>query len=190
MATRRSNIDYKGIKHRGVYGGREQSVTGVIKLRAGESLALTDLAHMIPMGENVRPIRMTLAATPVKGTPVLSGGVMDVGVVKFNDVPFKRPDGTEFPAIPEVANAFGQLTLPTGQPLLVTKEVNRPVAASVPNYAPYRVTLKANTAPLAVTGGDVEIALTVVYVGEQIAEPYVYLDFLSQKVLNDAGRKV
>lgn len=183
MATSRSNIDVKGLRHRGVYAGKEQSLTGVIKLRAGQSLATTDLVQMIPLGENVRPIRFTLLATPVAGTPVLSGGGFNVGVIPYNDVPFKRPDGTEFPAIPTDPDALGTATLPTGQPLLVSAAANRPVANSVPNYAPYRVTLTPS-ATFGVTGGDIELALEVVFLGEQIAEPYVYTEFLSQKVDN------
>lgn len=183
MATSRSNLDYKGIRHRGVYGGKEQELTGIIKLRAGGSIATTDLLQMIPLGENVRPIRVTIMATPTAGTPVLTGGAFNVGVIPYDDVPFKRPDGTEFPAIPTDPDALGTVTLPTGQPLLASVATNRPVANSVPNYAPYRVTLTPSAA-FSVAGGDIDLSLTVVFIGEQIAEPYVYLDFLNQKVKN------
>lgn len=183
MATRRSNLDYKGIKHRGVYGGREQSVTGIVKLTAGQSLATTDLLQMVPLGENVRPTELILHAVPTSGNPVLTGGAFNVGVVPWNDLPFKRPDGTEFPAIPTKADAFGSLTLPSGPLIVRTGAPTRPVATSVPNYAPYRVTLTPSAA-FSVAGGDIELSLTVIYVGEQVAEPYVYTDFLSQKVEN------
>lgn len=183
MATRRSNVDYKGIKHRGVYGGREQSVTGIVKLTDGQSLATTDLLQMIPLGENVRPVEIYLHAVPTSGNPVLTGGAFNVGVVPWNELPFKRPDGTEFPVIPVDADAFGSLTLPSGPLIVRTGAPTRPVATNVPNYAPYRVTLTP-TAAFSVAGGDIELSLTVVYVGEQIAEPYVYTDFLDQKVQN------
>ncbi len=185
MAIIRSNIDQKGIRHRGVYGGKEQSITGVVKLTAGQTLATTDILHMLPLGENVRPLRIAVHAAPLSGSPVLTGGAMNVGVVPYDNVPFKRPDGTEYPAIPTSANALGTLTLPTGQPLQDTQpEAARPVATSVPLYAPYRVTLTP-TAAFGVTGGDVELSLTLVYVGEQNPDPYVYTEFLSQKVQND-----
>ncbi|WQZ00976.1 virion associated protein [Stenotrophomonas phage StenR_269] len=183
MATSRSNIDRKNIKHRGLYAGKEQELTGIVKLSAGGSLATTDLLQMIPLGENVRPIRMTLMATPVSGTPVLTGGAFNCGVIPFDDVPFKRADGTEYPAIPTSATALGTFTLPTGQPLLNSVASNRPVANSVPRYAPYRVTLTPGAA-FSVAGGDIELSLTVVFLGEQIAEPYVYTDFLNPKVAN------
>ncbi|MEG0161714.1 MAG: hypothetical protein RR877_10025 [Aurantimicrobium sp.] len=183
MATRRSNTDYKSIKHRGVYGGREQSVTGIIKIRAGETVATTDLLQMIPLGENVRPVDIALHAVPTSGNPVLTGGGFNVGVVPWNSLPFKRPNGTEYPPIPVNASAFGNLVLPSGPLIVRTSAPSRPVATNVPNYAPYRVTLTPS-ATFSVAGGDIELSLTVTYVGEQIAEPYVYTDFLSQKVKN------
>lgn len=183
MATRRSNVDYKGIKHRGVYGGREQSVTGIVKITEGQSLATTDLLQMVPLGENVRPIELVLHAVPVRGNPTLTGGAFTAGVVPWNDLPFKRPDGTEYPVIATDADVFGTLTLPSGPLIVRASTPPRPVVNSVPNYAPYRVTLTPGAA-FSVAGGDIELSLTVVYVGEQVAEPYVYTDFLDQKVKN------
>lgn len=185
MAITKSNLDQKGIRHRGVYGGKEQSVTGVIRLNEGASLATTDILHMIPLGENVRPLRIALHAAPLRGNPVLTGGAMNVGVIPYDNVPFKRPDGTEYPAIPTAPAAFGAITLPTGQPLQDTiAEAPRPVATSVPLYAPYRVTLTPSAA-FSVAGGDIELSLTLVYVGEQFPDGYIYSEFLSQKVGND-----
>lgn len=184
MAITRSNIDQKGVRHRGVYGGKEQSLTGVISLKEGQSLATSDILHMIPLGENVRPLRLALHAVPTRGTPVLTGGAFNVGVIPYDDVPFKSADGTEYPAIPVDADAFGTFTLPTGQPLQDTVgEAPRPVPISVPLYAPYRVTLTPGAA-FSVAGGDIELSLTLVYVGKQIADPYVYTQFLDQKVKN------
>lgn len=183
MATRRSNLDYKDIKHRGVYGGREQSVTGIIKVSAGQTVATTDLLQMVPLGENVRPTEIILHAVPTSGNPVLTGGAFNVGVVPWDSLPFKRPDGKEFPVIPTDADALGTLTLPSGPLIVRTSAPSRPVATNVPNYAPYRVTLTPSAA-FSVAGGDIELSLTVIYVGEQVAEPYVYTDFLSQKVKN------
>jgi len=182
MATKVSNLIRKGNKHRGLYGGKEQDVTGVIRIREGESIATSDLLRMVPLGENVRPIRLTLTATPVRGNPVLTAFTFKAGVVPGTTVPFKRPDGTEYPQLPAKDDALvASMAVPAG--LLVTStSVSRPVANNVPNYAPYDATLVPTTASVA--GGDVDLALTVTFVGEQKAEGFVYTQFINPKVKN------
>ena len=183
MAIKTSNLIKKGIKHRGLYGGKEQDVTGVIRVRDGETIATTDLLRMVPLGENVRPVSLTLTATPVRGTPVLTAFTFKAGVIPGSTVPFKRPDGTEYPQLPTKDDALvASLAIPAGL-LINSTSVNRPVANSVPNYAPYDATL-VPTAAASVAGGDVDLALTVTYVGEQKAEGFVYTRFVNPKVKN------
>lgn len=183
MATKTSNLIKKGIKHRGLYGGKEQDVTGVIRVRAGESIATSDLLRMVPLGENVRPIRLTLTATPVSGNPVLTAFTFKAGVAPASTVPFKRPDGTDYPQLPAKDDALvASMAVPAGL-LATSTSVSRPVANNVPNYAPYDATL-VPTAAASVAGGDVDLALTVTFVGEQKAEGFVYTQFINPKVKN------
>lgn len=183
MATKTSNLIKKGIKHRGLYGGKEQDVTGVIRVRAGESIATSDLLRMVPLGENVRPIRLTLTATPVNGNPVLTAFTFKAGVAPASTVPFKRPDGTDYPQLTADDDALvASMAIPAGL-LITSTSVNRPVANNVPNYAPYDATL-VPTATASVAGGDVDLALTVTFVGEQKAEGFVYTQFINPKVKN------
>lgn len=183
MANRDSNLYKKGLAHRGVYGGKEQTVTGVIRVKAGESIATSDLLRMVPLGENVRPVQLTLTAVPVAGNPVLTAFTFKAGVAPMSDTPYKRPDGTEFPVIPTNDTALvASLAIPAGG-LITSTAVTRPVAASVPNYAPFIATL-VPTAAASVAGGDVDLSLTVVFIGEQKADGLIYDKFMDTKVKN------
>lgn len=183
MANRDSNLYRKGLSHRGVYGGKEQTVTGVIRIKAGESIATSDLLRMVPLGENVRPINIALTATPVAGTPALTGFTFKAGVVPASTTPFKRPDGTEFPVLTADDDALvASLAIPAGL-LIQSAAVLRPVANSVPNYAPYVATL-VPTAAASVAGGDIDLAMTVTFVGEQKADGLIYDQFMNGKVKN------
>ena len=183
MANRDSNLYKKGFAHRGVYGGKEQTVTGVIRVKAGESIATSDLLRMVPLGENVRPVQLTLTAVPVAGNPVLTAFTFKAGVVPMSATPFKRPDGTEFPVLAADDDALvASLAIPAGG-LITSTAVTRPVAASVPNYAPFIATL-VPTATASVAGGDVDLSLTVVFIGEQKADGLIYDKFMDSKVKN------
>lgn len=185
MANRDSNLYKKGLAHRGVYGGKEQSVTGVIRVKAGESIATTDLLRMVPLGENVRPVQITLTAVPVAGTPVLTAFTFKAGVAPMADTPFKRPDGKEFPVLAADDDALvASLAIPAGG-LITSNSVTRPVANSVSNYAPFIATL-VPTATASVAGGDVDLSMTVVFIGEQKADGLIYDQFMNGKVSNDA----
>lgn len=185
MANRDSNLYRKGLAHRGVHGGKEQSVTGVIRIKAGESIATTDLLRMVPLGENVRPVQLILTATPVAGTPVLTAFTFKAGTAPLSTTPFKRPDGTEFPVqAADDDSLVASMAIPAGG-LISSTTVTRPVASSVANYAPYVATL-VPTAAASVAGGDVDLAMTVVFIGEQKADGLVYDKFMDFKVANPA----
>ena len=144
MATLNSDLVVKKIRHRGLYSGKEQSVTGSIKLSAGTSVATTDLLQMVPLGENVRPIRILLQVTPLSGTPVLTNAVFDVGVKSISTTALTRPDGTSYPAlITDADQLAANVTLANNTK--TTIEIPRPVADSVANYGPYYVTLTPDT---------------------------------------------
>lgn len=184
MANRDSNLYKKGLAHRGVYGGKEQTVTGVIRVKDGESIETTDLLRMVPLGENVRPVQLTLTAVPVAGNPVLTAFTFKAGVAPMSDTPFKRPDGTEFPVLAADDDALvDSLSIPAGG-LVTSTAVTRPVADSVPNYAPYIATLVPAAAAASVAGGDIDLSLTVVFIGEQKADGLIYDKFMDGKVKN------
>ncbi len=181
MATLNSDLVVKKIRHRGLYSGKEQSVTGSIKLSAGTSVATTDLLQMVPLGENVRPIRILLQVTPLSGTPVLTNAVFDVGVKSISTTALTRPDGTSYPALVTDADQLAaNVTLANNTK--TTIEIPRPVADSVANYGPYYVTLTPDTSAFSVAGGDILVSAEVVFLGEIKPDAMVYTSWNSQKV--------
>lgn len=181
MATLNSDLVVKKIRHRGLYSGKEQSVTGSIKLSAGTSVATTDLLQMVPLGENVRPIRILLQVTPLSGTPVLTNAVFDVGVKSISTTALTRPNGTSYPAlITDADQLAANVTLANNTK--TTIEIPRPVADSVANYGPYYVTLTPDTSAFSVAGGDILVSAEVVFLGEIKPDAMVYTSWNSQKV--------
>ena len=181
MATLNSDLVVKKIRHRGLYSGKEQSVTGSIKLSDGSSVATTDLMQMVPMGENVRPIRILLQVTPLSGTPVLTNAVFDVGVKSISTTALTRPDGTSYPALTTDSDQLAaNVTLANNTK--TTIEIPRPVADSVAKYGPYYVTLTPDTSAFSVAGGDILVSAEVVFLGEIKPDAMVYTTWNSQKV--------
>lgn len=187
MANFDSSLVKKGIRHRGVYGGKEQDVTGVIRVADGGSIATTDLIRMARLGENVRPIRLALTATPVSGNPSLTNPTFSAGVSPIMTANFQRPDGTEYAPLTEDDDALvASLVIPSGL-LIASVAVSRPVANSVSNYGPYFATLTpAGAGAFSVSGGDIDLALTITFVGEQLADGFVYEEYMNDKVNGDA----
>lgn len=183
MANFDTSLTRKGIRHRGLYAGKEQTVTGVLRVTAGQSIATTDLIRAVPLGENVRPIRLALTATPVSGNPALTNPTFSPGVAPMLTANFQRPDGTVFPALTASATALASnLVIPAGL-LIATISVNRPVANNVPNYGPFFATLTpAGAGAFSVAGGDIDLALSVTFVGEEKSTGFVYTDYINQKV--------
>ncbi len=181
MANFDSSLVKKNIRHRGLYGGKEQEVTGIIRVAAGGAIGTSDLIRMAKLGENVRPIRLALTATPVSGNPVLTAATFSAGVAPILTANFKRPDGTEYPPLSASATALASsLAIPAGL-LIASVAVTRPVANSVSNYGPYFATLTP-TGSFSVAGGDIDLALTITFVGEQVTNGFVYEEYMSSKV--------
>jgi hypothetical protein len=184
MATLSSDLVNKKIRHRGLYVGKEQSLSGSFRIADGASIATTDLMRAVPLGENVRPIRITLLVTPLSGTPVLTNPTFDVGVEPVMATNFKRPDGTEFAPLaadtdilsPDAVIAANSTT---------DIEIPRPVADSVSGYGPFYVTLTPSGAgAFSVAGGDIQLQVEVVFLGEQNADATVYDAFANTKYEN------
>lgn len=173
----------KLVRARGVYSGREQSVTGTLVVRAGTSVALTDLIRAVPVGENGRPIRVIVASTPISGTPVLTNPTFNVGVAPLGGT-YTRLDGTTYPPLAASAAILSPALVLAGDNMKQDIEVARPVADSISNYGPFYVTLTpAGAGAFSVAGGDIELSVTVVLVGEENNNS-IYTTYVNQKVSN------
>lgn len=186
MANHDSNLYRKGINHRGLYGGKEQTVTGLIRLTDGASIPTTgDLIRAVPLGENTRPVRIVLTATPVSGTPVLTNATFNIGVVSKSAETYERPDGTEFAPVSTDADVLAAGVAIDSDNMYADIEVPRPVANSVSNYGPYVVTLTpAGAGAFSVADGDIDLGITVTFLGEQISEGFVYTTYMGTDVNN------
>lgn len=183
MATFNSDIVAKKIRHRGIYTGKEQTVTGSLYVKAGTSIATTDLINAVPLGENVRPIRILLQATTRSGTPVMTNPTFDVGVAPIGGT-FTRPDGTTYPALSADTDLLSPDLLIAANTILDVA-IPRPVADSVANYGPFHVTLTpSGVGAFSVAGGDLELQVSVVYLGEQHPDVNVYTSFAETKYKN------
>jgi hypothetical protein len=189
MATYDSNLFRKNLRQRGLYGGKPQAVTGQIRVGIGgsavaSSIATTDLLRFMKLGENCRPTRIIIVATPISGTPVITNGVFSVGVQQPNANSFTRPDGTVYPAITTSATALVASMTIDADNMKQEIEIKRPAADNVANYAPYNVTLTPITSAFSVAGGTLDLSVTVEFLGEQRATGLVYTDYVNQNVNN------
>lgn len=189
MANYDSALFRKNVRQRGSHGGRLSSVTGVIRFgiagtgSSATGAGVSDLLRMMYIGENIRPVRLILTSTPVSGTPVLANATFNAGIAQVNATSFTRGDQTVYPAPATLATALASgLTINTDNMNTII-EVSRPVADSVSNYAPSIVTLTP-TGAFSVSGGAVDLALTIEYFGEQKTNGFVYTDYVNQKVKN------
>jgi hypothetical protein len=185
MANFDTNLLRKGNRERGVYAGQEQSLTGVLRVEDGGSIATTDLIRAVPLGENVRPIKLVVSAIPVSGTPVLTNPTFDIGVAPLETVNFKRGDETEYPPLTADVDALAAAVALTTDSMQTVIEVTRPVADSVSAYGPYIATLTPSGAgAFSVAGGAIDLQLTVVFLAEQKADGFAYEEYHSTKVSN------
>lgn len=171
MATYNSDLTVKGVRHRGLYEGKTQSLTGRIRLKPGTTLTSADLLNMVPLGENQRPTSLILFYKEVSGTPVLTGGDFDIGVAPYQATNVKRADGTEYPPLTAAATKYS-----ASADLGAATQVN--VAVTVPpsdntDWGPFYITLTPgeNTS---VAGGEIDINLYVELQGEKEEADPVY----------------
>lgn len=164
----------KGIRHRGLYEGKEQSVSGRFRLRDGQSVAAGETVLAIPLGENVAPYRVMLTATKLDGTPTLTGAAFDVGVAPFKDEDVERADGRVYPPLEEDLDRFGSLDVTSAARDAADVTVD---PADDAKWGPFYVTLTAD-AEASVADGDVDIQLTVYFLGEKEEADPVYSEWL------------
>ena len=182
MATLNSNEVLKKLRNRGSHAGRVETVSGVLRVADGDSIATTDLINMLAMGENTRPIALTLAAMPVSGTPVLTNPTFNVGVKDINGT-FTRPDGTSYAAVATDADVLSAALALTTDNVATDTDLDRPTATA--KYAPYYITLTpAGAGAFSVAGGDIDLVLTVSFVGEVKGDALVYDEYINDKVAN------
>lgn len=185
MANFDSLLVRKNLRHRGIYAGKEQSVTGFIKVADGGSIALTDLIRMVPLGENVRPLAVRLWCRTTSGTPVLTNPTFDIGVAPLLTGNLTRPNGDVFAPLTADTDALvAGVSIATDEHVLTT-DLPAPVADSVTNYGPYLVTVKpAGAGAFSVAGGAIVLKLEVVYVGEESLIDPLYVEYVNPKVAN------
>lgn len=181
MAIVLSDLIAKRLRHRGVYSGKEQNVSARFRVPAAGAYGTGDILHMVPLGENVRPIRITLLSKPVSGTPVLTNPTFSVGVTPAQATDLTRPDGTVYPPLTANATVFSASATMATDGMTTILELAPPSALA--DYGPYIVTLTP-TAAFSVAGGDIDIILEVTYLGEQQEAAAVYSEFNSQKYKN------
>lgn len=181
MATFNSDLVAKKLRHRGEYSGKEQTVSARYRVADAGALGTGDVILMVPVGENVRPIRMTILSKPVSGTPVLTNPTFSIGVIPILAGNLTRADGEVFAPLATNATVFSaSVTLATDGMTTVTELP--PPSANV-NYGPYYVTLTP-TAAFSVAGGAIDIILEVVFLGEQQEADAVYSTFNATKYKN------
>lgn len=171
MAT--TDLFAKGIRHRGLYEGKEQSVSGRFRMTDGQTLAAGEAILAIPLGENVAPYRVMLTATKLDGTPVLTAAAFDVGVSPILDEDVERADGRVYPPLDEDADLFGNLDVSAAARDALDLTVDPSDSAK---WGPFYVTLTP-AAEASVAGGDVDIQLTVYFLGEKEEADPVYTEW-------------
>jgi hypothetical protein len=182
MATFNSNEVLKKLRNRGSHAGRVETVSGVLRVEDGDSIATTDLINMLAMGENTRPIALTLAALPVSGTPSLTNPTFDIGVKDIAGT-FTRPDGSTFAAVTTDADKLSAALALTTDNVATDSDLDRPMATAA--YAPYYITVTPSGAgAFSVSGGDIDLVLTVSFVGEVKGDAAVYTEYMNDKVNN------
>ncbi len=181
MATVYSDLIAKRLRHRGEYSGKEQNVSARFRVAAGGAYGTSDLLQMVPLGENVRPIRITILSKVVSGTPVLTNPTFSIGVVPAQVSNLDRPTGQSFPPLATNATVLqASVTMATDGMTTVT-ELTPPSANA--KWGPYIVTLTP-TAAFSVAGGDIDIILEVTFLGEQQDTAAIYSEFNSGKYKN------
>lgn len=174
-------------RNRGVATGSERSVTGTLVVNVGDSIVTggADVIRAIPMGENSRPVRVILTATPISGTPVLVNPTFHIGVLPIvAGASYTDARNNVYPAITANTSIISATVVLSTDNMKQDVEVARPVADAVSNYAPFFLTLTPSGAgAFSVTGGSIELSLTVVQLGDEITSS-VYTSYIEQKVKN------
>lgn len=183
MANFDSDLINRNLRHRGLHAGKEQSVSGRLRVKAGGSIATTDLIRMVPLGEAQRPIRMVAWVKTVSGTPVLTNPSFSFGISPISASSVTRPDGTAYAPVTASATRLGASTALTTDEMAQITEIDS--VADAANWGPFYVTMTPSGAgAFSVAGGDVDIILEVVIQGElQVADP-VYTRFNNPKYKN------
>lgn len=185
MANLDTALYAKKNRHRGLHAGQEQTVSGTLRVTAGQSIALADLIRAVPLGENTRPHRIVLRATNVSGNPVLTNATFNVGVAPLTSGTFTRPDGTTFAATPEDLDILSPAAAIDTDEMFTDIEIPRPVLDAVANYGPYAVCLQpAGAGAFSVAGGVIDLSITVTFAGEEKTDGLVYSTYHNLKYKN------
>lgn len=169
-----TDLNVKGIRHRGLYEGREQSVTGRFRLKDGDTIPSGESIMAVPLGENVAPHRAVLTVTKLSGTPTLSDAEFDVGVAPLMDEDVERADGRVYEPLSADTDLFGNLDVSAAARDSVDITADPSAAAK---WGPFYVTLTAGASDVEVADGDVDMQLTVYFLGEKEEADPVYTEW-------------
>ena len=175
----------KNIRHRGLCHGKEQTVSSRVRVAAGGSLVIggADLLRMVPVGEDQRPIRLTALIKAVSGTPVLTNPSFSFGISPISASNVTRPDGSVYTPVTASATRLAASTAMGTDEMLTITEIDSVTDAS--NWGPFFVTMTPSGAgAFSVAGGDVDIILEVVFLGEMQEALPVYSEFNNTKYKN------
>lgn len=178
MANIDSGLVKKNRRERGTHGGREQTVTGVFQLADGASIPTTDVLRVALLGENVRPVRIAAWVVPVEGDATVTASV-NIGVAPHGEETFKRPTGEEFEQLTADPDALAAALVVPGDGSVTTTDVTFPAG----RYAPFVLTATP-TAAVTSAGGSAELHIAVTFMAEQVANGFVYEEFVNQNVNN------
>lgn len=187
MATYKSLEVSKKQRNRGRARGVKNTASGTFRCGVGHangaSFATTDTIQFLIMGENQRPLGVTLAAIPVSGTPALTNPTFNVGVADAHGGTFTRPDGTTYPVVTTDADQISAALVIPSDNMVVDSQVARPMATAA--FAPYYITVApAGAGAFSVAGGQVDLVLTVEFAGEANGDALVYKTYNATKVAN------
>lgn len=178
MANIDSSLVKKNRRERGTHGGREQTVTGVFALSDGQSIATTDVLRVALLGENVRPVRIAAWVVPVDGDPTVTAS-LNIGVAPHGEETFKRPTGEEYPQLAADPDALAAAVVVPADGSITETDLTFPAG----RYAPFILTATPAEA-LTVAGGDAELHIAVTFMAEQVANGFVYEEYVNQNVNN------
>jgi hypothetical protein len=186
MATLKSLEVSKKQRNRGKARGVTNTASGTLRVGVAQtvtSIATTDLIQFLIMGENQRPTKATLAAIPVSGTPVLVNPTFNIGVADAHGGTFTRPDGSTYAVVTTDADQISAALVIPSDNMVVDTQVARPMATA--NFAPYYVTATpAGAGAFSVTGGVIDLVLTLEFAGETNGDALVYKTYIVSKVAN------
>lgn len=170
MAIYTSNLIKKKHRHRGIYGGKDYSIEGVIRIPSGTELTTSDVLKFVPIGENQIVREVWAYATGTTGSLAVSIGYAQMLDSAGNPVKVQRQGPSGYvPADETFTSPSSNLTAYASGAVLSTA---RQVAVPAIKLAG-PVDLAAGVTAGQTLATDVEIHVGALIVGEVSDEELV-----------------